>query len=185
VFELGNAQPAFADLRQAMSRFLQQLTVLSGETVHLGVLDGSEVVYLDKIETPQSAGVPSQVGRRNPAHCTGLGKALVAWNSAQHDVLVAQDSLPVFTAHTISTGRALAQELKRVRAERVAYDREERILGIACVATPVMGRNSVVAALSVSGPRSRMTDDRLRELSMPVERVGTAAGNYLRQRFQL
>lgn len=183
VFELGSAGPAFAELRQTTSRFLQQLTVLSGETVHLGVLDGSDVVYLDKIETPQSGKLPSQIGQRNPAHCTGLGKALLAWNQAQHDALVRREQLEVFTPYTIATGEALRRELAKVREEVVAYDRQERTLGIGCVAGPIKDRNGhVAAALSIAGPISRMTEQRLRELGTLVERVGAAAGNYLRRR---
>lgn len=183
VFELGTAGPVLAELRQTMSRFLQQLTVLSGETVHLGVLDGTDVVYLDKIETPQSERLPSRVGHRNPVYCTGIGKALLAWNPGQYDELVAREELPVFTARTISTGPRLRRELDIVRTKLVAFDREERTPGIACVATPIKDRSGrAAAAISVAGPTSRMTEERLISLAGVVERVGHAAGNYLRRR---
>lgn len=183
VFELGSAGPACAELRQTASRFLQQLTVLTGETAHLGTLDGSDVVYLDKIETPRSEKLPSQIGARNPAYCTGIGKALLAWNTEKHGELIGRAELPVFTSRTISSGAQLARELAVIRSSMVAFDREERTVGIACVAAPIKDRNGrAVAAISVAGPTSRMTEERLQSLANMVEQVGQAASTYLRRR---
>jgi IclR family transcriptional regulator, acetate operon repressor len=183
VFELGSAGPAHAELRQTASRFLQQLTVLTGETAHLGMLDGRDVIYLDKIETPQSERLPSRVGHRNPAHSTAIGKAMLAWDQRRREELVAMPHLPVFTPRTIATGAELDHELAVIRAELVAFDREERTPGVSCVAAPIKDRHGcAVAAISVAGPTCRMTEERLRSLAGVVERVSQAASNYLRRR---
>ncbi|HEX4978552.1 MAG TPA: IclR family transcriptional regulator [Acidimicrobiales bacterium] len=175
VFEIGSAAVSPFGARTDASRFLQQLTVLTGETSQLGVLDEGDVVYIDKIETPRSSPMPSQVGRRNPAHATGIGKALLAWNRGAATMVLRGAPLVRFTKNTITTADGLRRELQNIMLEGVAYDREERHLGTACVAAPVRNHlGEVVAALSVSGPVTRMTSERLLELA-PVTRQAAIA----------
>lgn len=185
VFELGSAAVRLGPGGVA-SRFLQQLSLLTGETSHLAILDRSEVVYLDKIETLHSHAVPSRVGQRNPAHCTALGKALLAWRRGGCDDLSSRDGrLPACTQHTITTVEDLRRELVSVRATGVAFDREERNIGVRCTAAPVRNHTgSVIAAISVAGPADRMTEARLLHTSHAVrtaaaqlsERLGWGSG---------
>lgn len=174
VFELGSAALVPADARRDASRFLQQLTVLSGETSHLGVLDGNDVVYIDKIETPRSCAMPSRVGQRNPAHATGLGKALLAGNGIVLAALLRKAPLRAFTPNTITDAVRLRAEIADVQREGIAYDREERVVGTICIAAPVRNhRGDVVSAMSISGPSKRMSQQRLVELA-PVVRQAAA-----------
>lgn len=174
VFELGSAAVVPAGARRDASRYLQQLTVLTGETSHLGVLDALDVVYIDKIETPRSTPMPSRVGLRNPAYATGIGKVLLAGNPFAAADLYRLDPFPAFTPHTITSARQLRVELAEVQRQGVAYDREERALGTTCIAAPVRNhQGDVVTAMSISGPTDRMTPQRLIELT-PVVRQAAA-----------
>ncbi|HEX4978557.1 MAG TPA: IclR family transcriptional regulator, partial [Acidimicrobiales bacterium] len=104
VFELGSAAVPVLSIRTDASRFLQQLSLLSGETSHLGVLDDGDVLYIDKIETMQSPSIPSRVGQRNPAHATGLGKAMLAWDRAAAASILSRAPHASCTPHTITSG---------------------------------------------------------------------------------
>lgn len=175
MFEIGSAAVTPVGAGSDASRFLQQLSVLTGETSQLGVLDDGDVVYIDKIETPRSNRIPSRVGQRNPAHATGIGKALLAGNSQATAEVLRRAPLVAFTPHTITTVDGLRRELQDVVLEGVAYDRQERCIGTACVAAPVRNHaGEIVAAMSVSGPVARMTEQRLIEVA-PVVRQAAAA----------
>lgn len=181
VFELGSVALAPYSAGQDASRFLQQLSVLTGETSHLAILDGGDVVYVDKIETLQSEKVPSRVGQRNPAHCTALGKVMLAWNPAACEQLPLVDGrLRAFTPHTITSPAVLRQELATVHATGVAYDHEERNLGIRCVAAPVRNHvGAVIAAISVCGPTGRMTEERLTQVAHVVRQASAGLSRQL------
>jgi len=172
VFELGGTALLGTGLRRDASRYLQRLTVLTSETSHLAVLDGVDVVYVDKIETAKSNPMPSRVGHRNPAYATAVGKALLAGN-ASATATVAARAMRGFTPSTITDGDQLRAELLNVKREGVAYDREERAIGTTCVAAPVRNhRGHVVAAISIAGASERMSPERLIELSPVIRQVG-------------
>ena len=168
VFELGGAATPRVSAHLDASRYLQQLTLLTGETSHLGVLADLDVVYIDKVETPTSNRVPSRVGQRNPAYTTALGKALLASSPEASQAVFASTPLPAFTRHTLTSADSLRKELADVATAGVALDREERALGVACVAAPVRNRGSVVASLSVTGPAARILGERLPQIAHVV-----------------
>jgi DNA-binding IclR family transcriptional regulator len=129
-----------------------------GEMVHVAALDAGRVVYVDRIPGSQAVTIPvSTVGAVLPAHCSGVGKVLLAHlEPGQIDAILDRHGMQRFTDKTICERDALYAELHRVRRDGVAYDREEIQAGLCCVAAPVIdGEGVVVAAMSVSAPTSR------------------------------
>lgn len=139
-------------VRDTLTPFLAHLYERSRQTVHLAVLEGTNVVYLNKLHGLQSLPTPSRIGGRIPAYCTGVGKAMLAFDPELTERIVGGE-LTRWTPHTITDPDRLRAELARVRADGIAYDREEVRQGLVCVAAPVRGPNGrPVAAMSVSGP---------------------------------
>ncbi|WP_420176553.1 IclR family transcriptional regulator [Luteococcus sp. OSA5] len=139
-------------VRDTFTPFLAHLYERTRQTVHLAVLDGPNVVYLNKLHGLQHVPAPSRIGGRIPAYCTAVGKAMMAFNPALTEQVLASELAP-WTPRTVTTPEALQRELARVRAEGVAFDREEIRMGLVCVAAPIMSPTGApVAAMSVSGP---------------------------------
>jgi DNA-binding IclR family transcriptional regulator len=135
---------------------LDELADEFGETVHLGRLDGGDVVYLAKRESRHPLRLFSAIGRRLPAHATALGKALLADRpDAEVDALLTWP-LRNLTRHTITERGALHEELGRIRARGYAVDHEENTDGIVCFAVAVPLRSPATDAISVSAPASRV-----------------------------
>jgi DNA-binding IclR family transcriptional regulator len=161
IMELGTLAAYQHQLRGAASAHLHELAHRTGHTVHLAVRDGAEIVYLDKVGGHRSLRVPSRVGGRAPATCTGAGKVLLAHAAdSELDELMAHP-LPRLTAASIGTERRLRRELAHIRDRGVAFDREESALGLTCVAAPVGTPGSPVAAVSVCGPVGRLNPERM------------------------
>jgi len=169
------------DLRGVVHPLLERLSHETGETANLVILDGREVLYLDKVESPQSLRIFSRIGRRAPLHCTAAGKVLLAsrpWPEAQR--ILGKDSLERYTPRTILSLELLRRELEAIRTEGVALDREECEEGATCIATAVRNaRGETVAAMSISGPTLRMHPARIRELTPVVVRAGREASRQL------
>ena len=166
LFELGSSILEDADEVVLVRPVLENLAVRTRETVHYGVLDDGDVVYIDKIDSEHSLRMFSRIGRRSPSYCTGLGKALLAQLS-EHDVrsLFPEDAaLSRFTPTTITTVDALIVELREIHRRGFAVDNEEHESGIMCVAsciTDTVGRP--IGALSISAPIVRLGVERLSE----------------------
>lgn len=163
--ELGSLAVHQDRLVRAASPLLGELHRATGLVAHLAVLDGADIVYLDKVGDSSAATIPTRVGARVPAHCTAIGKAILAY--CDQDAAV---NLHVRrTKYSIASSAQLAIELSRVRAHGAAFEREESLLGFGCVAAPIGGPGEggdVVAAVSVCGPMNRMIFDQ--RLTAPV-----------------
>jgi DNA-binding IclR family transcriptional regulator len=155
--ELGSLAVHQDRLVRAAAPLLGELHRATGLVVHLAILDGPDVVYLEKIG---DRAIPTRVGGRQPAHCTAVGKAILAYSDAEVDLRVRK------TKYSISTSSQLAAELAKVRAHGVAFEREESTLGFGCVAAPIGDPGEAAAAVSVCGPMNRMTFDQ--RLAAPV-----------------
>jgi IclR family acetate operon transcriptional repressor len=142
----------------ARRAILQQLAASIGETCNLTLLDGFEVVYLDRVESAWPLRVALQPGSRVPLHCTASGKLLLALlPAARRRRIVAALALTRYTDNTIVDARRLDAELTRVRRERLAVDNEEYLAGLVCVAVPVTSaRGRVAACVAVQAPAARM-----------------------------
>lgn len=170
LFELGTRAVSQLDLRERARPVLERLVLETSETVHLCVLDDTEVVYLDKVEPARSVRMASTVGRRNPAYCTAVGKAILAWlPEPQVEAIVRKHGLKALTANTITSFLELKTELAAVRERGYAIDNEEIEEGLRCVGCVVRDFSNVpVAAISVSGPSFRLTRDKIKSISRPV-----------------
>lgn len=179
VFELGAALKIPERVREVVLGELEALVVATGETAHLAILDEGEVLYIEKVESPYNLRMPSAVGRRVPLHCTALGKVLAAGldpiTMSRH---MHTRPLEAFTLQTMTNPCDVQQEIKRVREQGFALDREEIEEGLMCVAAPVVDENGVTcAAVSIAGPTSRMS----RNLDSHTMAVQTACQNISRQ----
>lgn len=172
---LGQIYLQHLEVNDVAGPVLQALVDESQETAHLGVRDETDVVYVDKHESPLSVRTGSRIGSRQPLYSTAMGKVLLAHAAPSVFDAMVREGLPHRTATTITAPDALQVELERVRADGYAIDDQENELGIRCIGVPVFDhRGSVVAAISVSGPAARMSIERLTELSTFV--MNAAAG---------
>ncbi|MCA2244676.1 IclR family transcriptional regulator [Mycobacterium sp. WUMAC-067] len=160
--ELGSLAVHQDRLVRAAGPLLGELHRATGLVVHLAVLDGADVVYLDKVGDRMIGAIPTRVGGRQPAHCTAVGKAILAYRDEETDI----DLGARLTKYSISSAPQLAAELAKVRAHGVAFEREESLLGFGCVAAPIGCPGEAVAAVSVCGPLNRMALDQ--RLAAPV-----------------
>lgn len=159
---------------------LRTLLHLSGETVHLAVLEGRQVVYLVKLEGPNSIAIPSWVGWRNPAYCTAVGKALLAYQDQEVLKGILAGGLQRYTANTITEPERLLAQLRLVRRQGVALDQEERRSGLRCVGAPILGQaGEVVASISVAGPTTRLNLGRMAQLTSTVKEAAETISHRL------
>lgn len=161
LFELGSIVPLERDLRHAALPFMHDLYEATHETIHLGVRDGLDVVYVEKIRGHASFSLPSRVGGRLPLNCTGVGKALLAYSATELIDEVLARPLRRLTPHSIVDAKRLEEAIGQIQAAGLAYEREEAQLGGACIAAPIFSDGAVVAALSVSVPLARFHPTRL------------------------
>jgi len=170
LFELGALIAEVADVASLLRPHLAALARATGETIHLATLDGPEIVYLDKFDSPLPVAAYSRVGGRAPAYCVASGKALLA--AAQLGVPALRERLGRLAAHTpnsIVSYEALHAELARTRARGFAENREEWRLGVCGLGAPVFNaRGEAVAALGMSVPSIRFARTQARELAEQV-----------------
>jgi IclR family acetate operon transcriptional repressor len=162
LFELGQLVPRQRDLLDIAAPFLADLFEATRETVHLAVPDGTDVVYVQKLTVSGSPDIPSRLGGRMPAYCTGVGKALLAFSPPERLAAVVAAGLQRRTPRTVIAPGLLHSELDTIRRRGVAEEHEESAVGIACVAAPVLGADGhAVAALSITGWSHRLNAQRL------------------------
>lgn len=158
VLELASAYLGRIDLIQIARPIMAELAQQAQETVHLAILSDAEILYIDKVDSPRSLGVMSKVGQRNPVYCTALGKALLAFQSADEQTRIMKKiKLKPFTARTITNKEALRKELQWVRFQEYALDRREIEDDVECIAAPIRDHlGNAVAAISISGPQKKI-----------------------------
>jgi DNA-binding IclR family transcriptional regulator len=174
LFDYGNRAIDQYDLRDCAQRHLRKLVQEVEETAHLCVLENMHMVYIDKLEPERSVRMISRVGSTSPVHCTAVGKAILAAMAPEEaNDIVKQLKLGKFTRKTLVTREALLQELPRTRRRGYAIDDEEREEGVRCVAVAILdGKESPVAAISISGPTFRMT---AKKVTFFVEKLSACA----------
>ncbi|MGW0163234.1 IclR family transcriptional regulator [Mycobacterium sp. NPDC003323] len=164
--ELGSLAVHQDRLHKAAIPMLHELHAATGLVVHLAVLEGSDVVYMEKVGNRLTAAIPTRVGGRQPAHCAAVGKAMLAFAGEPDLDASTASALPRRTKYSISTPAQLRAELAKVRSHGVAFDREESVPGFGCVAAPIGDPGQAVAAVSVCGPMNQMKFDQ--QLVAPV-----------------
>ncbi|WP_037095061.1 IclR family transcriptional regulator [Rhizobium leguminosarum] len=154
------AEPHLANLQQA-----------TGETVHLGVLRGQSIIYLDKVDGRQPVRMYSQIGNASPCYCTGVGKAALSLLPADLLAdLLAGLSFVRFTASTHLSADSLLAEIREITDQGYAFDREEHEAGISCVAAPLWSQDrTFIGGISITGPAYRLSMELLSQWAVPVQ----------------
>jgi IclR family KDG regulon transcriptional repressor len=158
LFELGSLVRRKMDVSSEAKPYLKSLREQTGETVHLAILDHTSVLYVNKIESRQAIRMSSSVGSRAPVHCTGEGKALLAFQADEIVEQLISAGLPARTPRTVTDPKALRRDLAAVRARGYAIDDEESELGLRCIAAPIRAHGgAVIASLGIAGPAHRLS----------------------------
>lgn len=169
MFELGTRQLVSMDARRLAPPFMRELARSTGETVHLSVLDGMDVVYVDKIDSPQPLVAYSTVGGRAPAYAVATGKVLLAFQAPDYIEHYA-DAIQRHTEATHVSRSVLKQELADIARVGYAINRGEWRKGIGGVAAPIFnGLDHVVAALGISGPLERLNNQKMVKYAQPLK----------------
>jgi DNA-binding IclR family transcriptional regulator len=160
---------------------LEDLAARSGETANLGAPIGREVLYVDRADSPHALRWQLGVGSRVPVHCSGMGKAILAFLSPAEVSRRLPRRLEAFTENTITSRAILLEELGRIRRRGYALDSEEFMDGVRCVAVPVLGPDREVGhAISLAGPAFRLTPRRAEQQVSALREAADRMGEILR-----
>lgn len=176
MFEIGSLVSHRSRITSVARPFIHELRQRTGHVVHLAVLDQQDVVYLDKVASAfadRAFGdrafadtLPSRVGGRFPAHCTAVGKVLLAYSPPATVNEYLASGLRRRTLASLATPAALEAAIAGIRSAGYSTERDEAVPGVACVAAPIRTFDEVVAAVSVCGPRDQVRAKELRPLVM-------------------
>lgn len=183
IFELGNKVANCLQVRQIAHPYLKELSNLFNETINLGYWDNNEIIHLEKIDSSEILRIDPGIGSRVPAYCAGLGKAILAF-LPDEDLNSFLKSVPLkpMTQNTITNKEDLLKELGRIRKQGFATDHEELCIGLRCVGTPVFDYTNYPSySVSVAGPSSRMTKEKITVMKEEVRRVGRELSKSLGQ----
>jgi DNA-binding IclR family transcriptional regulator len=174
LFEISGLAPVRHELREAVLPFLQDLHTAIRTAVQLGVLDGPDVLIVEKITGHRPMPMLSQVGGKVPTYCSALGRAMLAYSSPETIDKALAGELARRTPRTLVNPDAIRRELAAIPDRGWAVEREEGSIGVSCVAAPIFGPlGDVVAALSVTGPSALVRPDR----AGPAIRLAAAAAS--------
>lgn len=169
LFELGARQIQRLDVRALAQPAMSELADLTLESIHLAILEGSEVLYIDKLEGVQAIRAYTTIGGRAPAYCVATGKAMLA---AQADLSLKPSDLKRWTSSTLTSLKALSADLAETRRRGYAVNRGEWREGVGGVAAVIVnGWNEPAAAIGVSGPIERLDDKRIQKIAPQVQKA--------------
>jgi len=165
LFELGSLYLETLELRKLAFPEIEKLGKFTEESIHLGVLDGNEITSIEGLESTHSLQTKLWIGKRSPIYCTSIGKAILAFLPVEkRENILNSIELKKFTKNTISKKEELKEELEKIREQGFALDNEEHEEGIVCIGAPIFNnKDHVVASISISGPKIRMTTERMRK----------------------
>lgn len=167
------------DVRDVARPHLELLVALTGETATLSVPGETQPFTIDFVPSPSNVSSRASLGRPSVTHATVTGKVLLAFGGLDLDRL-GPEPYERFTDRTLTARAELARETERVRAERVAYGRDEREPGLSAVGVPVIGRHGLLEAmLSIQAPSSRLGPRRMREVALVLREAADAVGTAL------
>lgn len=172
-FQVGSSFLRSRDLVSSARPYMRRLMEMSGETVNLVVVDHGEVVYLAQVECHKVMRAIAGPGGRARMHNSAVGKAILSWWPEEEVARVLESrGLPRETANTIVTPAALRKDLAATRTRGYAVDDEENAAGLRCVASVIFDENAApMAGLSVSGPVTRLPENRIPALGVNVARI--------------
>ncbi|MFS0892022.1 IclR family transcriptional regulator [Peribacillus frigoritolerans] len=173
LFERGNHVIQSLDVRDLSKKYLMDLSVKTGQTAHLVILDGKEGVYIDKVEGPMAVILYSKIGKRIPLHCSAVGKALIAFKD-QEEIKKILNEYVYFkqTEYTITDESEFLRELQQVQSQGYAVDNQENEPGVRCIAAPIRNHeNKVIAAISLSTLIARIDEAQLETFIEQLEQA--------------
>lgn len=175
LFELGNFVGKHLDIRSIARPIIKDLVNELNETVHLVLLNRNEIIYIEKEDGPRTLTMYSHIGKRAPVHCTGVGKAILAYLSDQEvDRLLSIQNLQPFTEFTITDKEAIKNHLQSVRECGYAVDDEEIELGLKCIAAPIFNhQGNVIASISCAAPKIRLDEERLPKVIAGIQKAAS------------
>ncbi len=144
----------------AIVQVMKDVVSACGETCQLGILDHQNVLYIAKEDSTQEIRMISKVGNRLPANSTAIGKALLSGLSDAEIEALFEDGMPTLTAHTVHSVPELIRQLQRIRSGGIAHEQEESTEQLACWALPLRRNKEVFAAISISVPLFRCTEEK-------------------------
>ncbi|TNH19331.1 DNA-binding transcriptional regulator KdgR [Testudinibacter sp. TR-2022] len=174
LFELGAKSLEYVDLISLADKEMRVISEQTNEALHLGALDGTEIVYLHKIDSGYNLRMQSRIGRRNPLYSTAIGKVLLSDYTDEEVQKVLQPvEFVKHTAKTLENIEQLQQALLQVRSQHYAEDNEEQEPGLRCIAAPIYDRfGRIIAGLSISLPTIRFEEDKLQHLVGLLQQAG-------------
>jgi len=175
-FSLANLAISKVKLRDEAMPFLQHLGNTSHMTAHLAILDQGEVVIIEKVDGAGLLKVATWVGKRMEMHCTGVGKAAIAYlPDDELDILIRKRGLPRHNENTVTSARKLKLQLAEIRKVGYSVDYEEDEVGLCCVGAPIFDHaRRVMGAISLAGTTSQITPDNLTSLAEKVKKAALA-----------
>jgi IclR family acetate operon transcriptional repressor len=165
-FAVGNGFLKTRDVVSCARPFMRELVAASGETSNLAILDHGDPVFIAQVECEEMMRMVANLGGRAPVHASGVGKAMLS-SLSQGEVnrILRQRQLTRFNDNTLTTKAEFIDELRRIREQGYSFDNEEQSIGLRCIAANIYNEHAeAVAAVSISGPRSRITDERVPDL---------------------
>lgn len=171
---IGNLVNSQFSIRETVRPYLVELSEKCQESACLAIEDDMSVVYIDVVDGPDSMLKTMQrIGKIAPLHCTGVGKLLMLnYTMGKLDMLIAEKGLPLLTLNTITTKEKLMAELEKIRTQGYSLDDEECEIGAKCIAAPLRDyTGNIVACISVSGPVSRMTCEKMENIKEVINQT--------------
>ncbi|HHW66928.1 MAG: IclR family transcriptional regulator, regulon repressor [Epulopiscium sp.] len=167
LFELGSKRLAHMDILEIAKPYLKELMEKTNEVVHLVMRENTDIIYIDKVESETTIRMHSRIGRRSPMYCTAVGKAMMAWLHEKEVVDIwSKSDIQQYTPFTITNFEDMKNELKLIKQKGFAIDNQENELEVRCIGASIFDyTGKPCAAISISGPITRMTDERIEMFS--------------------
>ncbi|WP_032093801.1 MULTISPECIES: DNA-binding transcriptional regulator KdgR [Pasteurellaceae] len=181
LFEVGAKSLEYVDLITLANKEMAHIAKQTNETLHLGMLEGNEIIYLHKIDSNYSLRMHSRIGRRNPLYSTAIGKVLLSdYSNAEVQEILKDVVFIKHTEKTLENIEQLEQELDKVRRQHYAEDNEEQEPGLRCIAAPVYNRfGKIIAGISISLPTIRFKEEQLPHLVSLLQYAGKKVSEQL------
>ncbi|MFO1324073.1 MAG: IclR family transcriptional regulator C-terminal domain-containing protein [Burkholderiales bacterium] len=172
-FTVGTSFLANRDFVAQSHPYMRRLMEQSGETANLGILDGTEAVFIDQVQCREMMRTIVKLGSRVPLHASGVGKAIfAALPDEQIDAILKVKGLPRITANTITSPETMWATVRVIRQRGWSFDDEEHAIGTRCVAAPIYDEHAeVLGAISLAGPSSRLPDERIKQMGPLVAHI--------------
>ncbi len=182
--EIGTLARRDRFLRSVMLPFLRDLSSMCNETVNAAVLEYNEIHYIFRLESEEMLRISAPLGARFPAHCAATGKVMLSYHADDdiRRIYARRSALKKLTEHSIDSVDALIKEIKKIRISKVATDDEETIMGVYCVAAPLVNaKGACVAAVSISAPKNRVTKEKSFDFMRMISKTAGQISESLRQ----